>query len=124
MRHLRGFQSRRVRHPSASKSNCVARTVGAIGVRENPPLSQRPFWGCNSNSPRYSARLLPSAKRAAPPPAVTARKLVGRRLTSSEAHMTLAFGPAPCHKVRSSNRSEEHTSELQSRVDLVCRLLL
>src|SRR5207247_8425767 len=25
---------------------------------------------------------------------------------------------------RSCNRSEEHTSELQSRVDLVCRLLL
>src|SRR5207247_10155268 len=25
---------------------------------------------------------------------------------------------------RSSSRSEEHTSELQSRVDLVCRLLL
>src|SRR5699024_11941708 len=27
-------------------------------------------------------------------------------------------------KVASSNRSEEHTSELQSRFDLVCRLLL
>src|SRR6266536_5531025 len=30
-------------------------------------------------------------------------------------------GPAPTPKAR---RSEEHTSELQSRVDLVCRLLL
>src|SRR5699024_11218236 len=29
----------------------------------------------------------------------------------------------PCHKVL-LNRSEEHTSELQSRVDLVCRLQL
>src|SRR6266849_823118 len=31
------------------------------------------------------------------------------------------FGDAP---VDGKNRSEEHTSELQSRVDLVCRLLL
>src|SRR5207247_9172291 len=28
------------------------------------------------------------------------------------------------HPVRGDRRSEEHTSELQSRVDLVCRLLL
>src|SRR5271167_5134712 len=36
-------------------------------------------------------------------------------------------GPAPrggrCHRSR-CDRSEEHTSELQSRFDLVCRLLL
>src|SRR5207247_9728172 len=31
---------------------------------------------------------------------------------------------APSERHRSSVRSEEHTSELQSRVDLVCRLLL
>src|SRR5207247_8895319 len=30
----------------------------------------------------------------------------------------------PSHRARSEHRSEEHTSELQSRVDLVCRLLL
>src|SRR5438105_15075794 len=31
----------------------------------------------------------------------------------------------PCNSLRTSQgRSEEHTSELQSRVDLVCRLLL
>src|SRR5207247_5467074 len=29
-----------------------------------------------------------------------------------------------CHDVAGERRSEEHTSELQSRVDLVCRLLL
>src|SRR5438105_10346506 len=35
-------------------------------------------------------------------------------------------GPAPSRRPRSCStpRSEEHTSELQSRVDLVCRLLL
>src|SRR6266480_5045896 len=30
----------------------------------------------------------------------------------------------PCSKPESSTRSEEHTSELQSHVNLVCRLLL
>src|SRR2546421_9591871 len=30
----------------------------------------------------------------------------------------------PSGSVKSENRSEEHTSELQSRSDLVCRLLL
>src|SRR5438105_6282685 len=32
--------------------------------------------------------------------------------------------PAVIHAESSVSRSEEHTSELQSRVDLVCRLLL
>src|SRR5438105_6089250 len=30
----------------------------------------------------------------------------------------------PTDRTRAASRSEEHTSELQSRVDLVCRLLL
>src|SRR5256884_7091529 len=33
-------------------------------------------------------------------------------------------GCAPCFTRKSSKRSEEHTSELQSRLHLVCRLLL
>src|SRR5438034_2339977 len=35
-------------------------------------------------------------------------------------------GPSlwPCHASRADYRSEEHTSELQSHSDLVCRLLL
>src|SRR3982750_4927364 len=32
--------------------------------------------------------------------------------------------PQPVHRPRRLPRSEEHTSELQSRSDLVCRLLL
>src|SRR3712207_7097244 len=35
-----------------------------------------------------------------------------------------ARAAAPCHQVVRSARSEEHTSELQSRQYLVCRLLL
>src|SRR6266536_5254092 len=34
------------------------------------------------------------------------------------------LSPALAEPVRTQARSEEHTSELQSRVDLVCRLLL
>src|SRR5699024_11941986 len=35
-----------------------------------------------------------------------------------------SYGIAGAHTEDMSNRSEEHTSELQSRFDLVCRLLL
>src|SRR5699024_12737611 len=41
----------------------------------------------------------------------------------NEARNTVACG-VDCHSTSQSNRSEEHTSELQSRFDLVCRLLL
>src|SRR5207247_4624747 len=46
----------------------------------------------------------------------------GRRASdaSIDAQLRAAYGA----KARLSGRSEEHTSELQSRVDLVCRLLL
>src|SRR5206468_7764260 len=37
---------------------------------------------------------------------------------------TRASTPAPYSKESGQRRSEEHTSELQSRSDLVCRLLL
>src|SRR5438105_11939524 len=52
---------------------------------------------------------------------------------SSTSTTTLSIAAASCCGIRSSAsetsssnrcRSEEHTSELQSRVDLVCRLLL
>src|SRR5438876_11419581 len=36
----------------------------------------------------------------------------------------LLLGALPCHRPSGSLRSEEHTSELQSPVHLVCRLLL
>src|SRR6266536_1118507 len=47
------------------------------------------------------------------------RHSLDRRSQPSNVHCRRArSGSRPC------NRSEEHTSELQSRVDLVCRLLL
>src|SRR5437868_12619734 len=53
-----------------------------------------------------------------------------RRVRRSRARRGVAFGAgfAPGHPGRRApahtRRSEEHTSELQSRFDLVCRLLL
>src|SRR2546422_7023263 len=46
----------------------------------------------------------------------------GRHLSSNQrGHLTLVFDPVWPY---TENRSEEHTSELQSRLHLVCRLLL
>src|SRR5438105_12829481 len=51
---------------------------------------------------------------------------ISRRRRPGVARSAAAPGPArhPGGLRRRSGRSEEHTSELQSRVDLVCRLLL
>src|SRR2546421_6911876 len=45
-------------------------------------------------------------------------------LTSRETAAKLGNGGGGAHRAAASVRSEEHTSELQSRSDLVCRLLL
>src|SRR5690349_22683984 len=44
--------------------------------------------------------------------------------SSTPTPSTVPGAPAPAVPVTPSARSEEHTSELQSRRDLVCRLLL
>src|SRR5699024_12174353 len=44
------------------------------------------------------------------------------RIAVDDAHLDVADLPGPQHLLEL--RSEEHTSELQSRFDLVCRLLL
>src|SRR5690606_40767752 len=45
------------------------------------------------------------------------RKLLGLK-------PAVVWGPTPILTIAESSRSEEHTSELQSRENLVCRLLL
>src|SRR5207302_9772571 len=48
-----------------------------------------------------------------------------REETLREAMLPLQYAAyTPCRLVKGTSRSEEHTSELQSRENLVCRLLL
>src|SRR2546430_12730367 len=56
-------------------------------------------------------RSVPASKRAP-----TMRLICSRRLDGT--------APAPCSFCLGTKRSEEHTSELQSQSNLVCRLLL
>src|SRR3712207_7605764 len=51
-------------------------------------------------------------------------KLLGRGLPSRELISRSKVCQQPVHLVGTEERSEEHTSELQSRQYLVCRLLL
>src|SRR5699024_12347223 len=52
------------------------------------------------------------------------RRAVYRRCGGCRRPRRCRFPPPPCGRSPVRPRSEEHTSELQSRFDLVCRLLL
>src|SRR3712207_7715661 len=61
-------------------------------------------------------------RSCAKPPGSTTRSASGRAL--SACHTMIGSAPNSRKESRASSRSEEHTSELQSRQYLVCRLLL
>src|SRR5947209_14325460 len=67
--------------------------------------------------------LFRSRARARGPSPLRSRTLIPRRGLQSP-NEALQPEPAPPPPPRRSGRSEEHTSELQSRQYLVCRLLL
>src|SRR5207247_9703926 len=50
--------------------------------------------------------------------------MVGPRLRDGSGQFQVSYRQQPTMAALLHKRSEEHTSELQSRVDLVCRLLL
>src|SRR5207247_6582601 len=52
------------------------------------------------------------------------QQVVRGMLMPRDAKLGIGSGIAGGRRVADRNRSEEHASELQSRVDLVCRLLL
>src|SRR5699024_11255201 len=83
-----------------------------------PPLSLHdalPISGPPVRPRRSGARCpAPRVRRCSPSPARAPRGRTGGRRCAS----------TPTPAATGSPRSEEHTSELQSRFDLVCRLLL
>src|SRR3712207_7684331 len=66
----------------------------------------------------YTTLFRSSCDQSASPGAAARKNLVSKRRGRSPTGVT------QCATYRSSRRSEEHTSELQSRQYLVCRLLL
>src|SRR2546427_9462509 len=68
--------------------------------------------------------LLPLTVRS---PSVSMNTQLGKKFTTTPREAGLANGRTDCstaHVRRAEQRSEEHTSELQSQSNLVCRLLL
>src|SRR5207249_11932830 len=60
-----------------------------------------------------------------PPPPTSSRAAPGGALRAAPTGRNSGAASVPLPRVSSTpDRSEEHTSELQSRFDLVCRLLL
>src|SRR5207249_10674292 len=64
-----------------------------------------------------------ASPRDSPPPPRPARGAPIRTGTPRSGSAPRA-DPIPAFRTRPARRSEEHTSELQSRFDIVCRLLL
>src|SRR5690242_21135771 len=109
------------------------------------PVPQLFFFNAPANSEIYTLSLhdaLPILGNFYPTGTKPAEFLreYARRLTTIEGNTTFYAIPAPktieswiehtpetfrfCPKIPKAIRSEEHTSELQSHVNLVCRLLL
>src|SRR5207247_4958151 len=108
---MRGLASRLVR-PSVCLSE--SRKSGSVKVRRTR------FWSRERSSGRVSVPGVPVAPAAVDPPTRLTAAEPGKRTPSSISRLK----PISSTSTSSITRSEEHTSELQSRVDLVCRLLL
>src|SRR2546430_9853997 len=76
-----------------------------------PPVASAPALQCVST-------VAPSGTSGSP------ASPIRRHMARSSSQMAVASARSPSHKAAPSPRSEEHTSELQSQSNLVCRLLL
>src|SRR5207249_11782699 len=104
-----------------ARLNLAVSLASQPGPRGLPSLPTRR----SSDLPWASAALLQSSAVAMPVNSVRAHffKIVHLFIVSSL--LVQPQGPAPiAFRGINAERSEEHTSELQSRFDLVCRLLL
>src|SRR5207247_5233086 len=91
--------------------------------RRPPPPTLFPYTTLFRSCPESRPR---AARQRPAPPGATARRTAARGCRDCETSgpwSTRLGGCSSANRVL-HGRSEEHTSELQSRVDLVCRLLL
>src|SRR5207247_6858529 len=87
-----------------------------------PPPRFTPFpYTTLFRSPRGTSHAT-ARPATTPPPSIPPSSTTGSAPRGSSA--TSGASSTPCSTSSTRARSEEHTSELQSRVDLVCRLLL
>src|SRR5207249_7690353 len=96
--------------------------TNALSPAPLPPQSPRPRPGSVVLRATQVSRLIPAA-----PPAPSAPQIPSAAASpDSSPPQTAPSSPAttPAFQKIQILRSEEHTSELQSRFDLVCRLLL
>src|SRR5699024_11569397 len=98
----------------------------ALGARPRPSPAPSPYTPLFRSPPARRASV-PSAAWCSPPPDCT-RAAPGWPVAvppppPCSARPTWSASASPT-RWRRRSRSEEHTSELQSRFDLVCRLLL
>src|SRR5207249_8807482 len=95
-------------------------------IRPPPRSTLFPYTTLFRSSARSSIRnsevKLPSC--SGPGECAMKQKVVSFRGTPSNSPAAQCHTYPPSQKPRVGRRSEEHTSELQSRFDLVCRLLL
>src|SRR5207249_8028172 len=95
------------------------------GTTHNIMLLTGPNMGGKSTYLRQTALIVILAQMGSFVPARSARlSVVDRVFTRIGASDNLARGRSTFMVEMTETRSEEHTSELQSRFDLVCRLLL
>src|SRR5699024_11676907 len=98
------------------------RKPSAAQLPTRPPVSDRRSTTVTSRPSR--ARSAAVAKPAIPPPAMTTGPSDAARGCPPDDRRVTGWSGQACAPAGPRSRSEEHTSELQSRFDLVCRLLL
>src|SRR5260370_14535220 len=90
-------------------------------IRRPPRSTLFPYTTLSRSRPRYGACRLHRRNRSRiPPPLLSESQADSDRVAETSAEPALELAQEPLER----KRSEEHTSELQSHLNLVCRLLL
>src|SRR5699024_11884176 len=102
-------------------SYCAHRDLHPFPTRRSSDLRDLSIPGATLHQPKSAtAHPCKRARLDAAADAAAGVSLLALRLQREESVQL----PRPLVRVEHQSRSEEHTSELQSRFDLVCRLLL